>query len=1260
MAKAKSTIDFQIGKVYSFVINRVDNDYCELLDTTGFPCYLQGTNRYKLSKGQNIQCKVLDYKATASHPRIALVETDDIVKRDVQVGETMIGQILKEMDVKWNTKTFITMLLMIDSGNSYENECHRWIKSLMESKSDLVSIRKDCFDFMELSQFFKMCKLSDREFYQQRLTTLIELMGYYIKAARLKESGKNELYIDSLFEKLRKSGYVYHPAKNFNIMSCLFLDDHDLMEARIPALFTILRQWGLDLWLKEPFRTTLIKALEIYVNETIWNLDRKKNNRELVNNLIQALSIQFLLIGDRQDLEEIDIRLNISRLCSLSTYVSTRSPKEIINMTLANLLNSTYVLPSFTLADTGTDIIPFFIDNVASVADSRIKTTSSYIHGKAKLVVSDEGIALYSGSSSLSKGVLPKDLGLWANMQVYVEKKTVKVPVGRKNMTVYESLWRDIEQEIFREKDIKIKAVVTKKRRHIVEDIVKIIIVKNIAFGVFACKIVDEIGGEGFIRVDQIVPYSVSMLESDFLSERGERLVFEAKIIDVTDDGQFVFSMQQIIKDLISDGYYSYEDRIVCSIGSDQIYNGRVPAISREGVGISLGGFNEINETFKKGDVVVAEYESTGTGTFHVNCNIIGRSEKQDFYLPDAFRHLMRYVALPDEEVSAVQEEDIQESDKLLDVTYMKEIIRAIDRMSVIDNEYIKSYNYLGFARILCLMVGWEQQAAYYKGRMDLIAMLHDFAVNDYVDEAKLELLDNANADMFNSNMLLKERYEQLKIVSFLGKPEHEQELLQRYTTGQGMHQTLASLVLGFNIMKAQGMESQAIDIHNRIKQTLRLKGFESHLVTYGSGVEDLTTEYKQSIVYAPGDMNNPNLQLQTRNILKVIASFLNTNGGTLYLGVNDCGAGVGLEGDLKYAEFKGDKDKYQRYLSDKIAMTWNNVVATFVKSINYDPDNHEKDVLIVTIEPFPYGVEYEGQWWVRTASSKRALTREEFEWYNSHNRQLGSATKESNYTREFDEHLNSVYDAMKSDVDEDPHTSSVANLPTEDSTPLDPTLAAFQRKEDSMPSTATTSIHTEDLVHTSRIRFNNLEGTDAPYPIAFFKFMPDYKFCKVTDYDYDPQLLTLAILDDERDAYLVLGYADGTIAKAPVDELLEKNDYNIYQRNSTSKLVFASIGHDNDAVLIITKENKSARRIMVRVDTLTKIDECKIADRGILTYKEGLASEVMALDIIPADELNTFKNIIDLDARSLGNPYKTLTKTISNKLKGWGIEVED
>lgn len=44
----------------------------------------------------------------------------------------------------------------------------------------------------------------------------------------------------------------------------------------------------------------------------------------------------------------------------------------------------------------------------------------------------------------------------------------------------------------------------------------------------------------------------------------------------------------------------------------------------------------------------------------------------------------------------------------------------------------------------------------------------------------------------------------------------------------------------------------------------------------------------------------------------------------------------------------------------------------------------------------------------------------------------------------------------------------------------------------------------------------------------------------KIDNYDYTPELLTLAVKEVEGNGYLVLGYEDGRIVKVPVDELME------------------------------------------------------------------------------------------------------------------------
>lgn len=62
-------------------------------------------------------------------------------------------------------------------------------------------------------------------------------------------------------------------------------------------------------------------------------------------------------------------------------------------------------------------------------------------------------------------------------------------------------------------------------------------------------------------------------------------------------------------------------------------------------------------------------------------------------------------------------------------------------------------------------------------------------------------------------------------------------------------------------------------------------------------GPENMKTELKRSIFFAPGE-HLPGTK-QYYNIAKTIAGFINGEGGTLWLGCDDCGNVVGIENDL-------------------------------------------------------------------------------------------------------------------------------------------------------------------------------------------------------------------------------------------------------------------------------------------------------------------------------------------------------------------------
>ena len=1220
---------YKIDEVVDFKIKALFTNYCEVIDEkTGITSYLQNTAKLLLFKGQKVECRII--AVNEKHPKIELVNIKAFEQSEGNLSEEKLTELLETRELSWNTKDFTKLLLTKDKDKSFESKCHRWIQSLLNKKVDLQTVRRDCSDLLELSDLLNICSYNVRDFYQERLTLLIEQIGYYIKAAELIENELENIteetptkFIDNLFNKLKLSGFVYHPNKNFNILSCIFLRRPELMNSRMKELLDIIVGKDIRIWSRDPFASALIKLLSLYVSESEESINKTKDNRVLIEDNMQALAIQLLLMEKENSSDIDDYHLSAARYCTLTSHTQLPNAKKIVDTGYHYLFHSEAKLPPYTIDKTS--LLPYYISsNKEEVGD--IDTVNIFSQGNVRLTVSNDGIHLQSsGEKELLKPVFPKQLGLWQGLQVFLptKTKTSLASVKSNDIAPYHAVWGEIESELFNTNKALVNTATKKTRKqHRVNDYVRITFTAqdHIDKNKYYCQIDDEIGGNGFIYVSDIVGYTVQTSLSDFYAGADGRLVFMAQIIE-KDGDLFRFSMADDIKSVFSNGYYTFDEEIICSVGNIPNSYGMSPAVTREGISATLINAKDF-DGIKKNSIVRCRLMGPGTGTFHITCEIID-FDTHEFYLNTAFKNLMEEYSIDvtPENIIEQEEEHMLNNDKLINEAYVKEVIYMIARMALIDTEYVKSYNYLGFARILCLLIGWESQAAYYKGRMDIVSMLHDFAQTSRVDEEKLAQLENANAELFSNNLLLKEKFMQLQIVSFIDKPQHNAELFEFTETTPAL-KDLASLVLAHNIIKTNGMESNATDIHNRIISLLNLKGYETGLKKYGDE-ENEECEYKTSCVFYAGDNSSlPNQEKQMDEILRVINSFFNTRGGKLYIGVNNFGYGVGIEEDLKTSLFYGDKDKYMRCIVDAVTAAWGNKVATTYMNIGFDKENEDKDVLIVEVRPIQSGLPYKGEWYVRKAGTKRKLEEGDFNEYQRIGRQLHVA---------------------------------------EDKVETGTEVPAEAQKPSHEPANSTRQISDDEKIKTSRIRKNVLNSWDDfdnyVEPIALFKFLDDYKFCKIDEYDFDEStLLTLVIKESEEKGYLVLGYENGAIVKVPVEELLDFSNHE-YTRNQDSKLVFASLAGEDDAVLTITKENKSRPKTFMRVDRLKNFEAGKLTDKGVIPYNEDLISEVLAFDIIPSEQLDDFRGVIDRPKTSLGQSSTSGTTSITNKLHLWGIK---
>lgn len=294
------------------------------------------------------------------------------------------------------------------------------------------------------------------------------------------------------------------------------------------------------------------------------------------------------------------------------------------------------------------------------------------------------------------------------------------------------------------------------------------------------------------------------------------------------------------------------------------------------------------------------------------------------------------------------------------------------------------------------------------------------------------------------------------------------------------------------------------------------------------------------------------NIDEQMHVILKVICSFLNEQGGRLFIGVNDPGYEMGIANDLKHKLFNGDLDKYKRYIRTAILAQLGQEADHYVRRMELDRET-KSQVLIVEIDPCPTPVSLDGIYYQRHGSTSQPL----HEPYLSKFLSLRSSQFELT--------------AIK----ENTTTKFVAKPTSPAYTPIVAPVA---------PPT--------DVIATSTKRNNVLHNYDEGYEqaVAFIGLLPHAEYCILKEEDWETYDLKLAVHQEEADGWLFLVYEDGFVAKIDMEKLLEKDARTHYKRFADEKLLFASVVTDADTLAIGMLDSKGNH--YMRFDDVAQIEE--------------------------------------------------------------------
>lgn len=182
-------------------------------------------------------------------------------------------------------------------------------------------------------------------------------------------------------------------------------------------------------------------------------------------------------------------------------------------------------------------------------------------------------------------------------------------------------------------------------------------------------------------------------------------------------------------------------------------------------------------------------------------------------------------------------------------------------------------------------------------------------------------------------------------------------------------------------------LEKILIELFNKISEEKTPLTEESKSwIEYIIMGETSKIEFKSTMIWDINE-NKFNAKKMPKIIARSIAGFLNTDGGTLLIGIDDDGEVYGIETDLEYV-YKKNKDGYQQFLIQQIVNHLGGSRATFTDISFAKKDG--KEVCIVEIKPStgPVFMKCNGKdtFFIRPGNTTRSIEGEELLRYIKNN----------------------------------------------------------------------------------------------------------------------------------------------------------------------------------------------------------------------------------------------------------------------------------
>lgn len=1008
---------------------------------------------------------------------------------------------------------------------------------------------------LEGSPFLNFIPDDERRSLQEELTAAVESVKPFKMTLELVGKNMQGEFISSLLDRLQKSGFIYHPSRQFAALMLIFRLYPEEVHTNLDRIFAVIFERKLSNWQLEPFRQAFIEQFDIYVNNTRQQVDalpqvETPEERTQLSNLLTAIALELLIAGHDK---KAPVDNHSARLRSLfyryASLVNAANADTLLGKSFLSLMGDNYFPDAFTYENLKTPMV-MIARSSAPIDDddhdplSQLRATHSFNNGYAQLTVSPEGLVLGRAGrfNTDSNTAIPAGWMPWLRPQITLEGLAAPGRSAINSLKERAAWWASAGRALLERggEDAGDATALTNRdiASAIVGDQVYIRLTGTTNDGLKA-DIIDPNyhPGKGFVPFSEICRFQIRSIDDRLWRHSdGTPRIVRAEVIkdsENTANGTYTFSLVNIIRDYHTQELYENECYLA---GITKVMPNNFVSICHEGLGLVLQDPEHLNP--RVGTTVKFRLCRNPNGSYG---GIIEDFAEDSYF--DSTRIVAQLLQRIEEfepfesDVEEIEEDELsdmemlRESDEILSREDVRELAQLLRFKAISATELTMAFDYVQYARLLALLAEDHDMANQLATHAQLLRLTQFFAKNDRLDQESLSEL----ADDVKGHPLLENLYRRLMVVDALGNNARNNLLEEIISAPRNeLEGLLARLAMSYNYITVSCPEdtSLASGMRQRIKSLLNVNYEQPKSKYYGS--ESQFVEFKSSAVYKAvrkGEKSVAAADEQRFELLHIMAGFLNSTGGTLYIGVNDRGYAAGLYEDLlHYRQTKAHIGKHYIEIKDaaSLALMLENLVdITFGEaisrkiSISLDEEARAqgKDVIVVQVQPSYDPVLLNDKLFVRTSTSTRmipagpeseAFARErEFQW-----REMDYNLKKLKETEEAE--------SVREEVPESPSKS----------TPV--------REHDVTSPAPEESV---DVIETSLWKKHELHDPDIqPAMFLYFNDRGGLESSRV-DIWRDTQsdcLLGLAVMDEEmqNDDSLVVAFSNGKVMRFELSQL--------------------------------------------------------------------------------------------------------------------------